>query len=79
MALLTLSNLGDSIPLSNLGGRKPPDLNNSNFLPWTSIKFCMVVGAHKTNSNVCFWRNWMKNDVTKNSGYYARIPTTESV
>ena len=45
----------------------------------------MVVGPRKTNLNVHFWLNWVKDDVThhseviKNSGYYARMPTMESV
>ena len=58
---LTLSNLGDSIPLSNLagggGGGDPPELNNYRFLHWISIKFCMVVGPHETNFNVYFWHH----------------------
>ena len=62
------SNLGDSIRLSNLGrggeggGRNPPELNNSKFLRWISIKFCVVVGPH-----LYFWRDWMKDDVTVTS------------
>ena len=53
LLVLTLSNLGDSIPLSNLGwgGWNLPELNNSRFPQWILINFCMVVGPHKTNLN----------------------------
>ena len=40
---LTLFNLGDAIPLSNLGGGNPPELNNSRFFvrfPKNSAWYC---------------------------------------
>ena len=65
LQVLTLSNLGDSIPLSNLGGGwNLPELNNSRFLYQTCMKFCMIVGPHKTNLNVYFWHDGMINDFT---------------
>ena len=68
MKMLTPSNLGDCIALSNLGeGGNPPEFNNSRFLHWISIKFCMVVGPHETNLNVYFRHDWMKYDVTVTS------------
>ena len=45
-------------------GGYPPELNNSKFLCWISIKFCVIVGPHKTNLNVYFWRHWIKDDIT---------------
>ena len=63
---LTLSNLGDSIPHLTWGDS--PELNNSRFLHWISVKFCMVVLPHKANLN--FWHDWVKITVTM-------MPTTK--
>ena len=58
---LALSNLGDSIPLSDLGGGPNlHELNNSRFLHCISMKFCM---AQRINLNVYFWHNWMKDEI----------------
>ena len=80
----TLSNLGNSIPLSNLGGgggANPPENNNCRFLNWISIKFYMVVVPHKTNLNISIFETIRCNITSqwcyKNLSYYARIPTTK--
>ena len=65
---LTLSNLGLSIPLSNLGGwRNPPELNNSGFLWWISIKLRMRGYCRKTNLNINFEQDRTKDGVTATS------------
>ena len=62
-ATLAPSNLGDSVP-----GGNPPELNNnSRFLHWILMTFCMVVAPHKTNVNFYFWHDWMKDYVTVTS------------
>ena len=42
----------------------PLQLNNSIFLCWISMKFCLVVVPHKINLNFYFWHDWLKDDVT---------------
>ena len=52
MNTLTLSNLGDSIPLSNLGGGgggNPHEFSNSGFLHWISMKFCIIGSSSSAN------------------------------
>ena len=59
----------EKIQVTTLGCqlRNLPELNNSRFLIWISMKFCTVVSLHKTNLNLCFWQDWMKDDVTVTS------------
>ena len=71
LQVLTLSNLGDSMPLSNLRGRwNLPKLNNSRFPQWILIKSCIAL-VHIKQFECLFLallnERRRQSDVTKNS------------